>query len=284
LQFLGFLLLALQNRRLFYAGLTGLLSLWVLISFMAGYPLGMDILGRLFLYLGVPISPVESKNVPEVLKTISEQGRVSFLHSYPLYFSSEFPFYIALIFLPLLFFRFFKGQLLLLPLYVLLVLSVVKGSIRVYMYSAPVLAMGFAYGAFLISRLSDFLEKRSLKLFVGGLFPPLMLMSAINWFSLIDKMPGFFISKEDSPGPPKVKGPNAQRRKNSQLVGLWLSYSLLLPEGCFSRWGNPVFHKDAPHSLRPFTRGKNRPWALFVHLRPPFQSSCLGKIKNSWAL
>jgi undecaprenyl-diphosphooligosaccharide--protein glycosyltransferase len=51
LQFLGFLLLALQNRRLFYAGLTGLLSLWVLISFMAGYPLGMDILGRLFFTL-----------------------------------------------------------------------------------------------------------------------------------------------------------------------------------------------------------------------------------------
>ncbi|WP_299209152.1 hypothetical protein, partial [Thermocrinis sp.] len=193
---LGFLLLALQNRRLFYAGLTGLLSLWVLISFMAGYPLGMDILGRLLLYFGIPISPMESKSVPEVLKTISEQGRVSFLRSYPLYFSSEFPFYIALIFLPVLFFRFFKGQLLLLPLYVLLVLSVVKGSIRVYMYSAPVLAMGFAYGVFLISKLSNFLEKRSLKLFVSGLFPPLMLMSAINWFSLIDRMPGFFISKE----------------------------------------------------------------------------------------
>jgi len=64
------------------------------------------------------------------------------------------------------------------------------------MYSAPVLAMGFAYGVFLISRLSDFLEKRSLRLFVGGLFPPLMLMSAINWVSLIDRMPGFFISKE----------------------------------------------------------------------------------------
>lgn len=78
LQFLGFLLLALQNRRLFYAGLTGLLSLWVLISFTAGYPLGMDILGRLFLYFGIPISSVESKSVPEVLKTISEQGRVSF--------------------------------------------------------------------------------------------------------------------------------------------------------------------------------------------------------------
>jgi asparagine N-glycosylation enzyme membrane subunit Stt3 len=163
---------------------------------MAGYPLGMDILGRLFLYFGIPISPVESKNVPEVLKTISEQGRVSFLHSYPLYFSSKFPFYIVLIFLPLLFFRFFKGQLLLLPLYILLVLSVVKGSIRVYMYSAPVLAMGFAYGVFFISKISDFLEKRSLKLFVGGLFPPLMLMFAINWVSLIDRMPGFFISKE----------------------------------------------------------------------------------------
>jgi dolichyl-diphosphooligosaccharide--protein glycosyltransferase len=196
LQFLGFLLLALQNRRLFYAGLTGLLSLWVLISFMAGYPLGMDILGRLFLYFGISISSVESKSVPEVLKTISEQSRVSFLHSYYLHFSSEFPFYIALIFLPLLFSRFFKGQLLLLPLYVLLVLSVVKGSIRVYMYSAAVLAMGFAYGVFLISRLSDFLEKRSLKLFVGGLFPPLMLISAINWVSLIDRTPGFYISKE----------------------------------------------------------------------------------------
>jgi undecaprenyl-diphosphooligosaccharide--protein glycosyltransferase len=61
LQFLGFLLLALQNRRLFYAGLTGLLFLWVLISFMAGYPLGMDILGRLFFYFGIPISPVEGK-------------------------------------------------------------------------------------------------------------------------------------------------------------------------------------------------------------------------------
>jgi dolichyl-diphosphooligosaccharide--protein glycosyltransferase len=73
---------------------------------------------------------------------------------------------------------------------------VVKGSIRVYMYSAAVLAMGFAYGVFLISKLSDFLEKRSLKLFVGGLFPPLMLIFAINWFSLIDRMPGFFISKE----------------------------------------------------------------------------------------
>jgi hypothetical protein len=153
-------------------------------------------LGRLFLYFGIPISPVESKSVPEVLKTISEQGRVSFLHSHPLYFSSELPFYIALIFLPLLFFRFFKGQLLLLPLYVLLVLSVVKGSIRVYMYSAPVLAMGFAYGVFLISKLSDFLERRSLKLLVGGLFPPLMLMFAINWVSLVDRMPGFFISKE----------------------------------------------------------------------------------------
>jgi len=58
--------------------LTGLLSLWVLISFMAGDPLGMDILGRLFLYFGIPISPVEGKGVPEVLKTISEQGRVSF--------------------------------------------------------------------------------------------------------------------------------------------------------------------------------------------------------------
>jgi dolichyl-diphosphooligosaccharide--protein glycosyltransferase len=196
LQFLGFLLLALQNRRLFYAGLAGLLSLWVLISFMAGYPLGMDILGRFFLYFGIPISPVESKNVPEVLKTISEQSRVSFLHSHPLLFSSEFPFYIALIFLPVLFFRFFKGQLLLLPLYALLVLSVVKGSIRVYMYSAPVLAMGFAYGVFLISRLSDFLEKKSLKLLVGGLFPPLMLMFAINWVSLVDRMPGFYISKE----------------------------------------------------------------------------------------
>jgi len=196
LQFLGFLLLALQNRRLFYAGLTGLLSLWVLISFMAGDPLGMDILGRLFLYFGIPISPVEGKGVPEVLKTISEQGRVSFLHSYSLYFSSKFPFYIALISLPVLFFRFFRGQLLLLPLYVLLVLSVVKGTIRVYMYSAPVLAMGFAYGVFLIPKLLDFLEKRSLKLFVGGLFPPLMLMFAINWVSLMDRMPGFFISKE----------------------------------------------------------------------------------------
>jgi undecaprenyl-diphosphooligosaccharide--protein glycosyltransferase len=196
LQFLGFLLLGLQNRRLFYAGLTGLLSLWALISFIAGYPLGMDILYRLFIYFGIPISPVESKSVPEVLKTIAEQGRVSFLRSYSLYFSSEFPFYIALIFLPMLFFRFFKGQLLLLPLYVLLVLSVVKGSIRIYMYSAPVLAMGFAYGVFLISKLSNFLEKRSLKHFVGGLFPPLMLMFAIDWFSLIDRMPGFFISKE----------------------------------------------------------------------------------------
>lgn len=164
---------------------------------MAGYPLGMDILGRLFLYFGIPISPVESKSVPpEVLKTISEQSRVSFLRSHPLLFSSEFPFYIALIFLPVLFFRFFKGQLLLLPLYALLVLSVVKGSIRVYMYSAPVLAMGFAYGVFLISRLSDFLEKKSLKLLVGGLFPPLMLMFAINWVSLVDRMPGFYISKE----------------------------------------------------------------------------------------
>jgi undecaprenyl-diphosphooligosaccharide--protein glycosyltransferase len=196
LQFLGFLILALQNRRFFYAGLTGLLSLWVLISFMAGYTLGMDILSRLFLYFGIPISPVESKSVSEVLKTISEQGRISFLHSYPLYFSSEFPFYIALIFLPLLFFRFFKGQLLLLPLYVLLVLSVVKGSIRIYMYSVVVLAMGFAYGVFLISKLSNFLEKRSLKLLVGGLFPALMLMSAINWVSLVDRMPSFFISKE----------------------------------------------------------------------------------------
>ncbi len=46
---------------------------------MAGYPVGMDILGRLFIYFGIPI--VESKYVPEVLKTISEQGRVSFLHS-----------------------------------------------------------------------------------------------------------------------------------------------------------------------------------------------------------
>jgi len=227
---------------------------------------------------------VESKNVPEVLKTISEQGRVSFLHSYPLYFSSEFPFYIALIFLPVLFFRFFKGQLLLLPLYVLLVLSVVKGSIRVYMYSAPVLAMGFAYGVFLISRLSDFLEKRSLKLFVGGLFPPLMLMSAINWFSLIDKMPGFFISKEVVKDLQRLKDLTP---KDAKILSWWdygYAYSLLLPEGCLSRWGNPVFHKDAPHSLRPFARGKNRPWALFVHLRPPFQSSCLGKIKNSWAL
>jgi len=196
LQFLGFLLLALKNRRLFYAGLTGLLFLWVLISFVEGYPLGMDVLDRLFLYFGIPISPVESKTVPEVLKTISEQGKVSFLRSYPLYFSSEVPFYIALIFLPLLFFRFFKGQLLLLPLYILLVLSVVKGSIRVYMYSASVLAMSFAYAVFLISKLSNFLEKRSLKLFVGGLFPPLMLLSAINWVSLIDIMPGFFISKE----------------------------------------------------------------------------------------
>ncbi len=57
----------------------GLLSLWVLISFMADYPVGMDILGRLFIYFGIPI--MESKYVPEVLKTISEQGRVSFLHS-----------------------------------------------------------------------------------------------------------------------------------------------------------------------------------------------------------
>jgi Uncharacterized membrane protein, required for N-linked glycosylation len=61
LQFIGFLVLALKNRRLFYAGLTGLLSLWVLTSFMTGYPLGMDILVRLFLYFGIPISPVESR-------------------------------------------------------------------------------------------------------------------------------------------------------------------------------------------------------------------------------
>jgi undecaprenyl-diphosphooligosaccharide--protein glycosyltransferase len=135
-----------------------------------------------------------------------------------LYFSSEFPFYIALIFLPVFFFRFFKGQLLLLPLYALLVLSVVKGSIRVYMYSAPVLAMGFAYGVFLISKLSDFLEKRSLKLFAGGLFPPLMLMFAINWVSLIDRLPGLLISKEVAKDLQRLKDLTS---KEAKILSWW---------------------------------------------------------------
>ncbi len=196
LQFFGFLLLALPYRGLFYVGLMGLLVIWFSVYFLTGSIIGMDILGRIFLYFGVPIVPIESKSVPDVLKTISEQGKVSFFNSHSMYFSSEFPFYIALVFLPVLFLRFFKGQLLLLPLYVLLLLSVVKGNIRLYMYSAVVLAMSFAYGVFLISRLSDFLEKESLKIFVGYFFPPLILVFAINWLSLMDRSPNLFISKE----------------------------------------------------------------------------------------
>jgi len=162
---------------------------------MAGYPVGFDILHRLFLYFGFNLSMVESQSVPEVIKTIGEQGKVSFLKTSGFYFSSEIPFYIALVFLPIFFIRYIKVNLLLLPLWVLLLFAFLKGNNRLYMYVSPLLGMSFAYAVLFISQLKNYVEKPYLKTFVGYGFPALMLLIGVNWLNVISKSPGLFIQK-----------------------------------------------------------------------------------------
>ncbi|WP_333785368.1 STT3 domain-containing protein [Thermocrinis sp.] len=196
LSFLGFWLLVWKSGRLFLFSIFGFLVLWVGISYMTGYFLGLDILYRLFLYFGFNLPVVESQTVPEVLRTIGEQSKVTFLRTSTLYFSSEIPFYIALFSFPLFLLRYIKTNLLLLPLFVLFLFAILHGNNRLYLYVSPIIGASFVYGVYLISKLKSYMEKKSLKLFVSYAFPLLMLFIAINWLSLLDRFPGHFISKE----------------------------------------------------------------------------------------
>ena len=196
LSFLGFWLLTFKSSRFFLFSLFGFLVLWVGISFMAGYPVGFDILQRVFIYFGFKFPVIESQSIPEVMKTIGEQGKVSFLKTSGFYFSSEIPFYIALVFLPVFFIRYIKVNLLLLPLWVLLLFAFLKGNNRLYMYVSPLLSMSFAYAVFFISQLKNYVEKPYLKAFVGYAFPALMLLIGINWLSVLSRFPSLFIQKE----------------------------------------------------------------------------------------
>ncbi|WP_448587812.1 hypothetical protein [Thermocrinis sp.] len=196
LSFIGFWILTFKQKRFFYFSLFGFGTLWLFTSLFVGYPVGMDILHRLFLYLGLKFPTVETQGVPEVIKTIGEQAKVSFSKTYLFYFSSEIPFYIALVFFPLFLIRHIKANLLILPLFILLLFAILHGNNRLYLYVSPILSASFVYGVYLISRLKNFLEKKSLRLFVGYVFPFMMVFIGINWLSLLDRSPGYFISRE----------------------------------------------------------------------------------------